>query len=214
MIGIVDYGLGNLASVAGAVEKTGYEPVITADAETLGQCEKLILPGVGAFGDGMANLRARGLDRVLDDLVIGARRPVLGVCLGFQLMARGSDEFGTHKGLGWIDADIAKLAPPGGLRTPHVGWNDLILAPSGQAPSGQAAADHPMWDGLDADPLVYFVHSHHMVNAADGLVTAVTDYGGPVTAAFAKDNIWGTQFHPEKSQRAGLRILENFLGRA
>lgn len=200
MIGIIDYGLGNLASVAGAVERVGFEPVITSDPETLAHADKLILPGVGAFGDGMANLREHGLDKSLNGMVIDGGKPILGICLGFQLMARSSDEFGHHKGLGWIDADVVALTPPDGLRVPHVGWNDLV-----------PTAGHALWDGLDPAPLVYFVHSHHMVCDDVATVAATTDYGGDIIAAVAKDHIWATQFHPEKSQRAGLRILENFL---
>ena len=144
MIGIVDYGLGNLTSVEGAVRHLGHEATVTSDPAVLAKADKLILPGVGAFGDGMRNLRERGLVEPLTEMVKGAGKPILGICLGFQLIARDSEEFGHHEGLGWVDGSVLRLAPADeDLRIPHVGWNDLIRT-----------ADCAMFDGLPDDALV------------------------------------------------------------
>lgn len=200
-VGIVDYGVGNLRSVAGAVEKVGFVPVVSADPAELEPTAKLILPGVGAFGDGMANLRARGLVTLLQRLVIAEGRPVLGICLGAELLAQRSDEFGVHEGLGWIDADVTRITPADpGLRVPHVGWNEV-----------KHAADSPLFDGIPDDALFYFVHSYHIRCADRASVIGEADYGGPIVAAVGRGHIWGTQFHPEKSQRHGLRLVQNFL---
>lgn len=200
-IGIVDYGLGNLPSVAAAVGRVGGDPVITADPAVLSDCERLILPGVGAFRDGMANLHARGLVPVLDRLVLGEKRPVLGICLGFQLLARRSSEFGEAAGLGWIDADVDRLTPADpALRVPHVGWNDFTRN-----------GEQPLFLGVPDDALFYYVHSYCMRCHSPDDVAGVVDYGGPVVAAVRKDTVFGTQFHPEKSQKHGLQVLQNFL---
>lgn len=200
MIGIIDYGLGNLRSVAGAVAKVGYEPQITSDIGELRAADKLILPGVGAFGDGMKNLRDRGLVESLTRLVLEEKKPILGICLGAQLLARDSSEFGHHSGLGWIDAHVVKLAPAGGLRVPHVGWNDCAqVRPS------------PLFAGIPPDALFYYVHSFHIVCADPSLVIGTADYGMTITGAVQSGNIFATQFHPEKSQQHGLQLLKNFL---
>ena len=205
MIGIVDYGLGNLTSVAGAVSKLGFEPHITSDADTLAASDKLILPGVGAFPDGMANLANRGLIDILGDLVIKQRKPILGICLGFQLLGLSSEEFGHTPGLGWIDAPVTRLKPTDtALRVPHVGWNDLT----------QTKPDCILFDGITDQSLFYFVHTFHMETPPDGSQVGTCDYGGAFTAAVQKGNVFGTQFHPEKSQQAGLTLLGNFLEKA
>jgi glutamine amidotransferase len=205
MIGIVDYGLGNLTSVAGAISKLGFQPTITSDADALAGADKLILPGVGAFPDGMANLAERGLIDVLNDLVIARRKPILGICLGFQLLGKGSEEFGQTQGLGWIDAAVTRLAPDEpGLRVPHVGWNELT----------QTKPDCILFDGVDDGALFYFVHSYRMETPPDGSEAGTCDYGGAFTAAVQKGSVFGTQFHPEKSQQAGLTLLGNFLEKA
>ena len=203
-VAIVDYGLGNLRSVAGAVEKVGYEPVISNKAEDLERVDKLILPGVGAFGDGMANLHSLGLVESLTRLVIEEEKPILGICLGSQLLARESSEFGHHEGLGWIDASVTKIAAEdNGLRVPHVGWNQLVKT-----------GDSVLFDGIGDDTLFYFVHSF-VVNCQDtDLVIGECEYGARFTAAFQKGSIYATQFHPEKSQLDGLRLLKNFLDHA
>lgn len=202
-VGIIDYGLGNLRSVAGAVERLGHAAQVTADPEALAAADRLILPGVGAFGDGMRNLRQRGLVEPLTEMVEGGK-PILGICLGFQLIARESDEFGAHDGLGWIPARVRRLAPADErLRVPHVGWNDL-----------ERTADCALYADLPQDPLFYYVHSYQLVPDDDGFVVGRCDYGGPFVAAVARDNVYGVQFHPEKSQQHGLTLLGNFLGHA
>jgi glutamine amidotransferase len=203
-IAIVDYGLGNLSSVAGAVERLGHAATITAERAALAAAKKIILPGVGAFGDGMAKLRARGLTGILNDLVREQRKPILGICLGCQLFARKSYEFGEHEGLGWIDAEVRPITPAEpALRVPHVGWNDLL-----------AVRDSLLLETLPRPATVYYVHSFHVVFRDPAPVTAVTEYGGPVVAAYEAENIFATQFHPEKSQQHGLTILQNFLEKA
>jgi len=204
MIGIIDYGLGNLTSVAGAVEKVGFEPTISSDMAALGDCEKLILPGVGAFGDGMRNLKDRGLVAPLTDLVVNQARPILGICLGFQLLARESSEFGTHEGLGWIDARVAPIEPAdAALRIPHVGWNELYRN-----------ADCILFDDIPDGSLFYYVHTYRMVPDDDAIVVGECDYGDRFVAAIQKGSIFGTQFHPEKSQLHGLTLLRNYLEKA
>jgi len=200
---VVDYGLGNLRSVVGAVERLGFTALISSDAHDLERAGRLILPGVGAFGDGMRKLRERGLVEVLDGLVLEGGKPILGICLGAQLMATGSSEFGEHRGLGWIDARVELIAPADpALRVPHVGWNQLELV-----------RETPLLAGIADGSLFYFVHSFHLVCADASVVAGVTDYGVKLVAVIARDNVFGTQFHPEKSQLGGLTLLENFLTR-
>jgi imidazole glycerol-phosphate synthase subunit HisH len=202
-VAIVDYGLGNLRSVAGAVERLGHEPVVTSDPGELERADRLILPGVGAFGDGMRNLRERGLVEPLTRLVTDERRPILGLCLGSQLIARESAEFGSHEGLGWIDASVQRIATPDPtLRVPHVGWNEV-----------RQVRESVLFDGLADGSLFYFVHSYH-IDADDAeLVKGETEYGVRMAAVVERGNVYGTQFHPEKSQLAGLTLLGNFLER-
>lgn len=201
MIGIIDYGLGNLTSVAGAVEKVGYDPLVTSDPAQLINCEKLILPGVGAFGDGMHNLNERDLIEPLNNIAKSAHIPVLGICLGFQLLTNSSTEFGDHKGLGWIDAEITKfdLDDPS-LRIPHVGWNDLYQT-----------AESILFQDIPAEALFYYVHTYHMKANDPSLVVGECNYGEKFPAVIQKGHIYGTQFHPEKSQQHGLTLLKNFL---
>lgn len=201
MIAVIDYGLGNLRSVAGAVRKLGFEPVVSGAAENIEKAEKLILPGVGAFGDAMKNLRASGLADLLHRLVLDEKRPILGICLGSQLMAKESDEFGRHAGLGWIDASVVRIDPgEEKLRVPHVGWNDLF----------QIKQD-PLFRGIPHEALFYYVHSYCIRCDDPKIAIGECEYGTRFTAAFHKDNIYGTQFHPEKSQQCGLNLLKNFL---
>ncbi|MFA5339114.1 MAG: imidazole glycerol phosphate synthase subunit HisH [Candidatus Omnitrophota bacterium] len=202
MIAIVDYGLGNLRSVAGAIQKLGFKPLITSDASDLKKCEKLIIPGVGAFGDGIGNLRQSGLVDVLDRLVLEEHRPVLGICLGSQLMAKESFEFGHHKGLGWIDASVVKIDVPG-VRIPHVGWNGLLQRKA-----------NLLFESIPQDALFYYVHSYHIRCADPDDVIGECEYGTRFAAALNRGNIYATQFHPEKSQLHGLKLLENFLTKA
>ena len=201
MIGIIDYGLGNLTSVAGAVAKIGFEPSISSDIKVLAHCEKLILPGVGAFGDGMKNLRDRGLIGPLTEVVTKTGKPILGICLGFQLLAKRSEEFGDHEGLGWIDAEVTAIEPDDPkLRIPHVGWNELFQC-----------ADCVLFDDVPDESLFYYVHSYALRPANPRIVVGECDYGGRFAAAVQSGSIFGTQFHPEKSQLHGLTLLRNFL---
>jgi len=201
-VAIVDYGLGNLRSVAGAVEHLGYETIVTADPRVLAAAGKLILPGVGAFGDGMRNLRERGLVEPLTQLVRVEGKPVLGLCLGMQLLLSESEEFGTHEGLGWIEGAVRRI-PQNGVRVPHVGWNDL-----------QRTGESRLFDNLGPEPLFYYVHSYWADPVDATVVKGVCDYGRPMPAVIEAGNIFGTQFHPEKSQLDGLTLLGNFLALA
>ncbi|MBL8806814.1 MAG: imidazole glycerol phosphate synthase subunit HisH [Rhodospirillales bacterium] len=202
-VGIVDYGMGNLRSVAGAVEKIGHSADISDRIETLSACDKLILPGVGAFGDAMANLAARGLVDGLERLVRGEGKKLLGICLGAQLVTRRSAEFGDTNGLGWIGSDVARIDEAKGVRVPHVGWNRV-----------RRTRESVLFDGVPDDALFYFVHSYRIDTNDTEAVVGECDYGEPFAAVLQKDNVYGTQFHPEKSQRHGLRMLANFLDRA
>jgi glutamine amidotransferase len=201
---VVDYGLGNLRSVAGAVERLGFDPVVSGRPDEIARADRLILPGVGAFGDGMRNLRESGLRDALDTAVRGRGTPILGICLGAELMARDGNEFGHHEGLGWIDASVTKLTPSDpSLAIPHVGWNAVH----------RCGEDSLLADVPD-EAWFYFVHSYHIACRDRRAVVAEAEYGGPVLAALHVDNIYGTQFHPEKSQQHGLTVLRNFLGPA
>lgn len=203
MIAVINYGLGNLYSVAGAIERLGYQVRVTYDHKEIGSADKLILPGVGAFGDGMKNLRDLGLVELLTEQVQTERKPVLGICLGLQLMARESSEFGHHQGLGWIDALVSPIPSHGTLRVPHVGWNDVHQ----RRPS-------LLFEGVPRDGLFYYAHSYHLCCADSSVVVGDCDYGVTITAAVEQGNVFGTQFHPEKSQQWGLKLLDNFLARA
>ena len=198
---IVDYGLGNLRSVLGAVTRLGFDAAISSDPADLAGAAKLILPGVGAFGDGMAKLASRQLIAPLRKLVLEDHRPILGICLGAELMARDSDEFGHHEGLGWIAASVRRITPSDpALRVPHVGWNAVR----------QTRSD-ALFCEVPEGALFYFVHSYEIRCDEHETVIATAEYGGCVTAAFRQGTICGTQFHPEKSQRHGMTLLGNFL---
>ncbi|MGF1610619.1 MAG: imidazole glycerol phosphate synthase subunit HisH [Kiloniellales bacterium] len=208
-VAIIDYGSGNLRSAAKALERALREdgqsrPVlVTAEAEQVARAEAIVLPGVGAFGDCRQGLAALdGMEAALEDAVIKRGRPFLGICVGMQLMAACGYEHGEHRGLGWIDGDVValELADPG-LKVPHMGWNELQKIDPG----------HPVLDGLGAGTHVYFVHGYHLRLRDPAQVLARCDYGGPLVAVVGRDNLVGTQFHPEKSQAAGLRLLGNFL---
>ena len=206
---IIDYGSGNLRSAAKAFERAAADatptaPVlVTDDPETVRQAERIVLPGVGAFADCKAGLGSReGMIEALEDAVLRRGVPFLGICVGMQLMARVGHEHGEHEGLGWIDGEVAPLAPcDEALKVPHMGWNDLAL-------EGEA---HPVLQGLPDDAHAYFVHSYGLTCCRPDEVFASVDYGGPVTAVAGRDNMVGTQFHPEKSQEVGLTVIDNFL---
>jgi len=202
MVIIVDYGVGNLASIANMARKAGTDCVISSDPVVVAAANKLILPGVGAFDHGMANLAERGLIPALNECVLQRLVPTLGLCLGMQLMGRGSEE-GIRPGLGWLAADSVRFKAPAGegaLKVPHMGWNYI-----------ETAAPSALTDGLPAEPRFYFVHSYHLAcdNPAD--VMCWTSYGERFASGIHRDNLWGTQFHPEKSHSFGLALLRNFL---
>ena len=198
MIGVIDYGMGNVRSVLNALAFLGASAKLVADDARAREADKLVLPGVGAFGAGMRRLDERGLAEAIPGLVSDGR-PMLGICLGMQLLAERSSEHGEHPGLGLIPGSVDRLtvAP---LRIPHVGWNTL----SPQRPSALLA-------DLPEEPTFYFVHSFEFRPTDPEAVTGVTDYGGNVTATVERGSVFGTQFHPEKSQSAGLALLRSFL---
>jgi glutamine amidotransferase len=202
-VAIIDYGSGNLRSAAKAFARVaGTEPNVTADPAVVARADRIVLPGVGAFADCMTGLRnVGGMVDALREAVIDRGRPFLGICVGMQLMASCGVEFGTHPGLDWIEGEVVKLAPKvPALKIPHMGWNQL---------AGTWA--HPVLAGIEPDAHAYFVHSFHFITANPAHCVATADYGQAVTAAVARDNLFGTQFHPEKSQAVGLRLIGNFL---
>lgn len=196
-IAIIDYGMGNLHSAAKALEKVGAQVAVTRDPELVRQADKVVLPGVGAFGDCMKNLNERGLAPVIHE-VIAAGKPFLGICVGLQMLFEGSEEDPGIAGLGIFKGLVRKIVAPG-LKVPHMGWNSLAF---------QAAS--PLFQGLSPTAYVYFVHSFHAVPTDQSCITAVTDYGGQVTAAVGRGLVQAVQFHPEKSSAVGLKILANF----
>ena len=196
-IAIIDYGMGNLHSAAKALEKVGAQVTVTRDPELVRQADKVILPGVGAFGDCMKNLNERGLAPVIHE-VIAAGKPFLGICVGLQMLFEGSEEDPGVAGLGIFKGMVRKIAAPG-LKIPHMGWNNLEYRTSSS-----------LFQGLPPAAYVYFVHSYHAVPTDESCITAVTDYGGQVTAAVGRGLVQAVQFHPEKSSAVGLKILANF----
>jgi len=210
-VAIIDYGSGNLRSATKAFERAAREAGIaaeidlTADAGRVRSADRIVLPGVGAYADCAAGLRAvPGMWEAVGEAAIARARPFLGICVGMQLMSqRGLEKTVTH-GLGWIGGDVVEIAPSDpALKIPQIGWNTLELK-----------RQHPLFDGIATGPdglHAYFVHSYHLAATRPGEVLAATDYGGPVTAAVARDNLVGVQFHPEKSQALGLALIANFL---
>ena len=210
-VAIVDYGSGNLRSAAKAFERAARESgaddrvLVTANPREVASADRIVLPGVGAFADCRAGLY--GVPGMVDTLqreVIERGKPFLGICVGMQLMASRGVEYGIHAGLDWIAGDVVRIEPenrPGErLKIPHMGWNELLELKA-----------HPLLHGLQEHEHAYFVHSFELKAATKDTLLAVTDYGGPITAAVGRDNMAGTQFHPEKSQATGLRLIGNFL---
>lgn len=201
MIGIVDYNMGNLASVQNAFAKLGCETVIENDPEKFQEYDKLILPGVGAFGDAMQHLQERNMVKALQDYAKSGKY-MLGICLGMQLLFDSSEEFGKHSGLGIIQGevkpfDITVFDEP--LKVPHMGWNRMFTQ------------EHPLFSNLDEAHYLYFVHTYHVVCANKENIIGQTNYGYEFTSAVASENVFGIQPHPEKSHENGLKILENFI---
>jgi len=195
---IIDYGMGNLRSVEKAVAAVGGTPAISPDPEAVRRAPRLILPGVGAFGDAMENLRRSGLDGAIREATTGGT-PLLGLCLGLELLFSESDEFGRHAGLDLIPGAVRRF-DDSEMRVPHVGWNQV-----------EPQRDDPLLRGIDPGEYFYFVHSYYVAPQSREAVLATTDYGGEFCSIARRDNVWGAQFHPEKSQSAGQRLLRNFL---
>ena len=208
IVAIVDYGSGNLRSAAKAFERAARENEIpakvkvTSAPEAIATADSIVLPGVGAFADCRRGLAAiPGLEAALHEAVLNRARPFLGICVGMQLMADAGREFETVEGLGWIAGDVAAIEPADpALKIPHMGWNEI-----------DPRSAHPLLAELGAGVHAYFVHSYHFRLADPSDLVASTDYGGPLAAVIGRDNLAGTQFHPEKSQEAGLRLIRNFL---
>jgi glutamine amidotransferase len=201
MIGILDYGMGNLLSVYNAFEYFGVDVTFCKTPVELESVDRIVIPGVGAFKDCIYKLRAENLIDSLNEQVLEKRKPTLGICLGMQIMAKKSFEGGEYEGLGWFDAEVIKLHPENpSLKIPNIGWDEV-----------QFRNESPLFNGIPQNADFYFVHSYYMKCAAEIDVVAHYHYSMPVTAAVSKANIFATQFHPEKSQDNGLKIIENFI---
>ncbi|MFZ5828831.1 MAG: imidazole glycerol phosphate synthase subunit HisH [Planctomycetota bacterium] len=198
MIAIIDYGMGNLRSVQKGFEKVGHQATVTSDPQVVAAAEKVVLPGVGAFEDAIAELRRLELVEPIRDAA-DAGKPFLGICLGLQLLFDVSYENGTHSGLGIIPGEVVRFELPAEYSVPHMGWNTLDIR--------QPA---PVLQGLNGGTHVYFVHSYYVCPKDPNVVCTETDYGGPFCSMIWRDNVFATQFHPEKSQSDGLRMLKNF----
>jgi len=207
LIGIVDYNMGNLASVINAFEKVGADIAVESDPSKLKKYDKLILPGVGAFGDAMEHLKSNGMDRAVKEYAKSGK-PLLGICLGMQLLFESSEEFGTTEGLGLIEGKVVAFDESKfdhKLKVPHMGWNEMFQQPVGATPRGC-----PLFAGLGDEFYLYFVHSFHAV-CDDQYAIGKTYYGYEFVSAVNKENIYGIQPHPEKSHENGLKIIENFV---
>jgi glutamine amidotransferase len=204
-LALIDYGSGNLASAAKALARAAngkLDVITTADPDAVMEAERVVLPGVGAFADCMRGLSAvPGMVEALRDKVLKEGAPFLGICVGMQLLATVGVEFGRHAGLGWIAGEVVKIMPSdSALKIPHMGWNELKKVQS-----------HPLLEGVPDGAHAYFVHSFQLLPTLEDDLIATTDYGGPLTAMVGNENIAGTQFHPEKSQATGIKLLENFV---
>ena len=197
MVAIIDYGMGNVASVQKALNFLNINNAITGDLELIRQASHIVLPGVGSFAAGIQNLRDRNLEEVLNEMVMVKRKPFLGICLGMQLIIENGTEPVPCKGLGWIKGIVVKLNAPG-MAVPHLGWNDITVK------------QQDYFQGI-ADKDYYFIHSYHMLPSEKSVIAATVNYGSDIVAAVRQENIFATQFHPEKSQQAGLALLKNFF---
>lgn len=197
MLVIIDYGMGNLRSVYMAFRRLGVEAVVTSQPEKLAEASAIVLPGVGAFGDAMRNLRTLRLEEpILQAIAQG--KPFIGICLGLQLLFEVSEEMGEHRGLGVLEGRVRRF--PDGLTVPHMGWNQI-----------HQVRQIPLWHGVPNHAYVYFVHSYYVEPSDPSAIAAITDYGIDYASVVARDNVYGIQFHPEKSQEIGERILRNWL---
>ena len=202
-IAVIDYGMGNLHSIQKALEYIGGEVLVTGNPADLPDADRVVLPGIGAFGDGMANLRKSGFVNALRNEIIENKKPFLVICLGMQLLADKSYEFGEHEGLGFVPGEVKKfdfLDNSEKLPVPHVGWNSLHFRTT-----------HPILEGVRDGSHFYFVHSFHFVPQGENSLIGMSNYGYDFPAAIGYENIFATQFHPEKSQNDGLKILKNFI---
>ena len=199
MIAIIDYDAGNIKSVEKALHYLGEETTVTRDPQTLLNADKVILPGVGSFGQAMENLHTYGLVPVIHEIV-EKKTPFLGICLGLQLLFESSEETPGVEGLGILKGKIVKIPPAPGLKIPHMGWNNIKVKEGSR-----------LFKGLPDNPYVYFVHSYYLQADDEDIVAATTEYGVKIHAAVEKDNIFACQFHPEKSSTVGLQILKNFV---
>ena len=198
MIAIIDYGMGNLRSVQKGFEKVGHEAIVTSDQAEVQRASKVVLPGVGAFEDAIAELRRRDLVKpVLDAIESG--RPFLGICLGLQLLFEVSYENGQHEGLGVLQGEVVRFQLPPEFSVPHMGWNQLAIR-----------RHPPILEGIADGTYFYFVHSYYVVPSDPGVIATETDYSAPFCSMIWRDNVYATQFHPEKSQADGLRVLKSF----
>ena len=200
MIAILNYGLGNLASIKNMFKRIGVEAEITDNHDVIKNATKILLPGVGHFKQGMTNLKEGGFVELLQEEVVVNKKPILGICLGAQLMTKHSEE-GDVDGLGWVDANTVKFDTQklGRLPVPHMGWSDVAFA-----------SDIELWKDVKEDPRFYFVHSYHFSFNNKEDVAATADYGYEFACAFKRGNVYGTQFHPEKSHKFGMKVFENF----
>jgi glutamine amidotransferase len=199
-IAIIDYGMGNIHSVSKAIQVCGVKPVITNKKADLGLADKIILPGVGAFDDAMQELKNLGLIDVIQEQA-SLKKPLLGICLGMQLLLENSQEAKISKGLGIIEGQVVKFNARQGLKIPHMGWNDCKVV----------AADCRLLNGINGNSQVYFCHSYYPVPCDKSVIAATCNYGLEFACVLAKDNVYGAQFHPEKSQAIGLKIIKNFV---
>ena len=201
MIAIIDYGVGNLFSLCSSLKSIGAEAIVTPDPDTIRAADRIILPGVGAFADAAEKLRATGLDQVLLEEAANGKK-IMGICLGMQMLFEESHEYGVHKGLGLIPGRVVPMAGyiPEGLKIPHIGWNPLIL---------KGESKHPLLKYVNEGDCVYFVHSYFATDCTESVI-ATAEYGKELTAAVARGNVMGCQFHPEKSGKVGLAILKAF----
>ncbi len=200
MIGIIDYGMGNIHSVKNAISKLGFEYVLSNDLDVLASCDKLILPGVGAFGDAMDNINKLGLYEPIKKMVLEDKKPILGICLGMQALFESSEEKGSSQGFGFLKGKIVLMEEPG-LRIPHMGWNEL-----------EKNQESPIFDRISSNPFVYFVHSYYAQSYEDADLIGYATYGSlKVPGVVRHENVLGCQFHPEKSGEDGLAILKYYL---
>lgn len=201
MFALIDYEMGNVQSVLNAFHLLGQDIVKTRDKKEIEKAKAIVLPGVGAFGDAMENLKKFDLVDILNQEVLEKKKPFLGICLGLQLLARVGKELGIHQGLGWIEGQTVEIKPSDpSLKIPHMGWNNLEIK-----------SFEGLYKDIQQNAVCYFVHSYHLEPKDQSIITAIAPYGQNITASIQKDNIFGVQFHPEKSQGAGLKLLENFV---